>query len=163
MKASPAARNDLLIIALLSCLIPAAAAAAPPQPPPTVRRPAEATGTVVVPDQFLRRWDPVTVFFARDVGPGKNGAEDHPERFVTVTPPHPGAFMWLDSKTLQFRPAEPWPPLARFEWVVDRSIVRVTTLMAAPTSTIPADDAVGLDRIETVTMSFTEPIEPDAL
>ena len=43
--------------------------------PPLVR-PAGATGTVVVPDRFLRRWDPVTVFFARDIGPAKGGPED---------------------------------------------------------------------------------------
>src|SRR5207244_4343203 len=81
---------------------------------PAATRPAAATGMVVVPDHFLRRWDPVTVFFAQDVGPAKGGPEDHPERLVTLSPSHPGAFTWLDARTLQFRPAEPWPPLARF-------------------------------------------------
>jgi hypothetical protein len=66
--------------------------------PPLVR-PAGATGTVVVPDRFLRRWDPVTVFFVRDVGPAKGGPEDHPERLVTTSPTHPGAFTWIDARS----------------------------------------------------------------
>src|SRR6266704_6892420 len=81
--------------------------------------PAAATGTVIVPDHFLRRWDPVTVFFAQDVGPAKGGPEDRPERLVTLSPPHPGAFTWLDARTLQFRPTEAWPPLSRSTWTVE--------------------------------------------
>ena len=60
------------------------------------RRPAGASGTVVVPDSFLRRWDPITVFFAGDTGPSAAGPEDRPERLITLSPPHPGAFVWLD-------------------------------------------------------------------
>src|SRR5207249_3297133 len=83
----------------------------------------------------------VTVFFAKDVGPAKGGPEDHPERLVTLSPPHPGAFTWLDARTLQFRPAEPWPPLARFAWAARETKARLTTLMAAPSNAIPANDA----------------------
>ena len=68
--------------------------------------------TTVVPDQFLRRWDPVTVFFAAPTGPAAGGPEDAPARYVKLEPAQPGAFTWLDARTLQFRPAEPWPPLA---------------------------------------------------
>src|SRR5262245_49863614 len=85
---------------------------------PTPHRPADAKGMVLVPDHFLRRWDPVTVFFPHDRGPANGGPEDHPDRVMTVSPQHPGAFTWLDARTLQFRPAEPWPPLARYTWVV---------------------------------------------
>src|SRR5207244_3346313 len=99
-----------------------------------VTPPAGQAGTVIVPDHFLRRWDPVTVFFAKDVGPAKGGPEDHTERLVTLSPPHPGAFTWLDARTLQFRPAEPWPPLARFAWAARETKARPTTLRAAPTS-----------------------------
>src|SRR5205823_5931315 len=109
------------------------------------------------------RWDPVTVFFARDVGPAKGGPEDHPERLLTLSPPHPGAFTWLDARTLQFRPAAPWPPLARFRWGVRETKVRLTTLMAAPSSTIPADAALGLERVEAITLTFAEPIDPAGL
>src|SRR2546426_9109574 len=122
--------------------------------------PAAATGTIIVPDHFLRRWDPVTVFFAQDVGPAKGGPEDHPERLVTLSPPHPGAFSWLDARTLQFRPAEPWPPLARFAWAARETKVRLTTLMAAPSNAIPPNAALGLERAEATTLTFAEPIDP---
>jgi alpha-2-macroglobulin len=122
--------------------------------------PAVASPVTIVPDHFLRRWDPVTVFFASDVGPAKGGPEDHPERLVTLTPAHPGAFTWLDARTLQFRPAEPWPPLARFSWTAAGTTVRLTTLMATPVRTVPSSDAVGLDRVEAITLTFAEPIDP---
>ena len=38
---------------------------------PTVVRPA---GAVMVPEKFLRRWDPITVFFDQDTGPAAGGA-----------------------------------------------------------------------------------------
>ncbi len=126
--------------------------------PPLVR-PAGATGTVVVPDRFLRRWDPVTVFFARDVGPAKGGPEDRPERFVTANPPHPGAFTWLDARTLQFRPAEPWPPLERFTWTVDGNTARFATLMEPPTGTIPSNNAERLEAVDSISLTFAEPLD----
>ncbi len=137
--------------------------AAPPSHAPVSQRPAAATGTVIVPDHFLRRWDPVTIFFAGDRGPAKGGPEDHPERVVKLSPEHPGAFTWLDARTLQFRPAEPWPPLARSTWVVGDTTFRLTTLMAAPSSTIPSDNAIGLDTVDTIALTFAEPIDPQAL
>jgi uncharacterized protein YfaS (alpha-2-macroglobulin family) len=130
--------------------------------PPLVR-PAEATGTVVVPDHFLRRWDPVTVFFARDVGPTAGGPEDHPERLITLTPDHPGAFTWIDARTLQFRPAEPWPPLVRFAWTVEGTTVRLATLMEPPISTIPGNNAERLEAVEAISLTFREPLDERAL
>src|SRR5256712_10697376 len=147
-----------MMLLLLLALLAAPAAAEPVTPAAT--RPAAATGTVVVPDHFLRRWDPVTVFFEQDVGPAKGGPEDHPERLVTLSPSHPGAFTWLDARTLQFRPAEPWPPLARFAWAARETKVRLTTLMAAPSNAIPPNDALGLERVESITLTFAEPIDP---
>ena len=126
--------------------------------------PAAAAGaTVVVPDHFLRRWDPVTVFFPADRGPAKGGPEDHPERFATFAPAHPGAFRWLDARTLQFRPAEPWPSLARFTWTVDGKPFVLTTLMAAPLQTLPSDGSEGLEAVGEVALTFPEPLDVQAL
>jgi hypothetical protein len=44
------------------------------------------SGTDIVPDRFLRSWDPLTVFFAGPKGSGP-GPEDRPERFVALDPP----------------------------------------------------------------------------
>ena len=38
-----------------------------------------ADGARIVPEHFLRSWDPVTVFFRSDVGPQTGGPEDAPE------------------------------------------------------------------------------------
>lgn len=132
------------------------AAAAPP-----ATRPAKARGTTLVPDDFLRRWDPVTIFFDRDRGPAEGGPEDDPARLVTLSPAHPGAYIWLDARTLQFKPAEPWPPLRRFTWEVQGGErVRLATLMAPPSATVPADGREGLDAVEAVTLTFPEPLDP---
>ena len=75
------------IVALLACtasLLPCLTHAEDvPLPLDQVQR---ADGALVVPDHFLRGWDPVTVFFPADTGPAQAGPEDHPERFVTLQP-----------------------------------------------------------------------------
>lgn len=119
--------------------------------------------TTVVPDQFLRRWDPVTVFFAAPTGPAAGGPEDAPARYVQFAPSQPGAFTWLDARTLQFRPAEPWPPLATVTIKVEGKSFRLATLMAAPTSSQPANGAEGLPPLEAIALTFPEPMAPEVL
>jgi alpha-2-macroglobulin len=126
-------------------------------------RPAGVTGTIIVPDHFLRRWDPVTIFFARDIGPAKGGAEDHPDKWITMNPQQPGAFTWLDARTIQFRPSEPWPSLARFQWKVEELNTTLTTLMATPLETLPANAADGIDAVKEITLKFAEPLDSTAL
>ncbi|MBF0588401.1 MAG: alpha-2-macroglobulin [Magnetococcales bacterium] len=120
----------------------------------------EARQVVIIPDRLLRRWDPVTIFFKRPLGPEKSGPEDHPARFATVTPSHPGAFRWLNRHTLQFRPAEPWPPLTRFHWQTPHGDAHPTTLIAPPTATIPAHGAKDLPPVSALTLTFPEPLDP---
>ncbi len=124
---------------------------------------AQGPSVVLVPNQFLRRWDPVTVFFPTAVGPASAGPEDQSEKWVSFNPPHPGAFRWLDARTLQFRPAEPWPSLGRYTWTVQGRTVVLTTLMAAPTSTLPSDKTEGLDPLDEITLVFAEPLDTNAL
>ena len=80
----------ILLAALL--LLSGPMHAADPPPLDQARRTDDA---LVVPDHFLRRWDPVTVFFQADAGPTQPAPEDQPERFVTMTPAQPGAWQWL--------------------------------------------------------------------
>lgn len=124
---------------------------------------AQPAGASVIPDKFLRRWDPVTFFFGAATGPERGGAESHPERFVTMSPAHPGAYTWLNAKTLQFRPAEPWPALSRFNFKFGARTTSLITLMEAPTRTIPSDRDEGLQPIERITLTFAEPLDPAAL
>jgi hypothetical protein len=120
-------------------------------------------GASVIPDKFLRRWDPVTFFFDSASGPAKGGPEHHPERFVGMTPTHPGVYTWLDAKTLQFRPAEPWPALSRFSFRHKQKNYDLITLMEVPVQTIPSDREEGLDPIERISLTFAEPLDPKAL
>jgi alpha-2-macroglobulin len=126
-------------------------------------RPVGATGTVIIPDHFLRRWDPVTIFFAWDIGPAKGGPEDQPQRLVSLSPKHPGSFTWLDARTLQFRPAEPWPSLARFQWKAEETTATLTTLMATPVETFPANTSEGIDSVKEIALKFAEPLDSGAL
>jgi hypothetical protein len=127
-----------------------------------LQRPAAEHGTVVVPDRFLRSWDPLTVFFDTARGPGA-GPEDHPGSFVTMSPAHEGAWTWLDAKTLQFRPAEAWPPLTVYTVKAGGKTAYLSTLLAPPISVAPTDGSVGLDPVDTITLTFSEPVDPKVL
>ena len=152
--------RHLALFALLAPLVLSPATATQPDtstpaPLDQVKRPA---GALLVPEHFMRQWDPVTVFFDGEAGPAKGGPEDHPERLVQMSPSHPGAFTWLDSHTLQFRPATAWPPMGRFTWTVQGHKAELVTLMSAPQSSVPANGATGLDPVETISLRFAEPI-----
>lgn len=140
----------------LALALPAAAGATDPAP---VRPP----GAVLVPDHFLRSWDPVTLFFDADAGPAAGGPEDDPGRVVKMTPAHPGVFTWLNARTLQFRPAVPWPPMGRFDFVLGDRRAELVTLMAGAERSLPANGSEGLDPVAAVTLVFADPIAPDTL
>jgi uncharacterized protein YfaS (alpha-2-macroglobulin family) len=131
-----------------------------PANPQDVVRPA---GAVVVPEKFLRRWDPITVFFDADTGPAAGGPEDHPEKFFALAPLHAGAATWINARTLQFKPAEPWPPLTRFALKVGSNAVTLATLMSAPSATTPSDGATGLDPVKAIALTLPEPLDAEAL
>ena len=94
---------------------------------------------------------------------GKPGPEDHPERFVRMAPAHPGAWTWVDARTLQFKPAEPWPPLQRFSFTVAPAATTLDTLISPPAKTLPAEGEEVADPVKTITLSFPEPLDPQTL
>jgi len=142
---------------LLPCL---ARAQTTPAPLDQVQR---VDGALVVPDHFLRRWDPVTVFFPADTGPSQAGAEDHPERFVTLTPAQPGAWRWLGARVLQFRPAEPWTPLRRVSIAAGDRSAALVPLLPEPVQTAPEDQPEGIAYLDTIALTFQDPVDPSAL
>lgn len=144
---------------------PARAAAGPDAPPPPVQldRLQRADGARVAPDRFLRSWDPVTIFFDRDVGPANGGPEDHPEQHVSAKPAVPGAWQWLGPRALQFRPADPWKPLQAFEFSVDGHTTRLTALLPAPSSSSPSDQSDGVTDLSEVALTFDGPVDAEAL
>ncbi len=122
-----------------------------------------ADGAQVVPDRFLRRWDPVTILFDSDTGPAAGGPEDAPDRLVTLDPPQPGAWQWLGARTLQFRPAEPWRPLAPVIVTRGAATTRLIPLLPTPVATGPSDVSSGTADLDTIALTFTEPVETEAL
>ncbi|WP_435105230.1 alpha-2-macroglobulin [Arhodomonas sp. AD133] len=132
-------------------------------PPAAAAPPAKPEGAVIVPEDFLRRWDPVTLFFEAARGPEGGGPEAHPGDYVTVSPDHPGAYTWLDAHTLQFRPAEPWPALSEFTWRFEGNSHRLATLMAPAIRSEPRDGSEDLAPVDTVSLRFRDPVDIDAL
>jgi len=121
------------------------------------QRPASGA-TTILPEKFLRGFDPITVYFTGDTGPA-NGPADNGRRLLAITPAWPGAWFWLDSRTLQFRPAECWPALARFQ-VKARGASRIlTTMMSAPLSMSPAADSDNLRPFRTFSLTFSQPLK----
>jgi uncharacterized protein YfaS (alpha-2-macroglobulin family) len=149
--------------ALALATLAALAAAHPATAAAPGARPAAAAGTVIVPDAFLRSWDPVTVFFAKDAGPPAGGPEDRPERVVTLSPDHPGAWTWLDARTLQFRPADPWPPLTRFAVRAGGASASLDTLVNPPRELVPAAGSVDLEPFSEIALVFAEPLDVESL
>lgn len=128
-----------------------------------LRRPAGRVGTTVVPDLFLRSWDPITIFFAGDRGPANGGPIAQPPSGVSLLPEQPGTWVWLDARTLQFKPAEAWQPLASVSVSVDGKTFPLQSLMDAPISTEPAPNAEGLTGIDTLFVTFAQSVEPSVL
>ncbi|HVY15507.1 MAG TPA: alpha-2-macroglobulin, partial [Rhodopila sp.] len=118
---------------------------------------------LAVPDHFLRPWDPVTIFFPADTGPAQAGPEDHPERFVTMTPAQPGAWRWLGPRVLQFRPAEPWTPLQRVRIAAGPRNLTLVPLLPEPVQTAPQDQPEGIANLDTISLTFPGPVDPAAL
>jgi uncharacterized protein YfaS (alpha-2-macroglobulin family) len=122
-----------------------------------------ADGAEVVPEHFLRRWDSVTVLFPNDTGPAEPRDEDAPDRFVTLSPEKSGAWRWLGPRTLQFRPTEPWTPLARVTVTASGHATALVPLLPEPTATAPADVPEGIPALDTIALTFPEPVDPAAL
>ncbi|MBN1698676.1 MAG: hypothetical protein JW881_14265 [Spirochaetales bacterium] len=114
---------------------------------------------LVLPESFLRSYDPVTVFYSESRGPASGGPLDNPEGIISITPDHPGEYKWLDDHILQFLPAIPWPPLAEFEVSTGTCTHRIATLMIPPKHVSPSR-RTDLEPFSEITLTFGERIEP---
>ncbi|HZH17575.1 MAG TPA: MG2 domain-containing protein [Archangium sp.] len=153
-----------LVNSLLCLLLVLAAVPAPAQeyrPADESQRP-EGGGMKILPDQFLRGFDPVTVYFPDNAGPGKQSADDG-AKLLKVVPSWPGQWFWADRKTLQFRPAEPWPALARFSFEAGGARKILTTMMSAPSAMSPQPDSTDLRPFRTLTLTFPQALPLDSL
>ncbi len=153
-------------LVLWFALVLSVAGLAPPagaQAPLQLDRLQRADGARIVPEKFLRSWDPVTLFFDRDVGPANGGPEDAPERLVTMRPATAGAWQWLGPRALQFRPADAWKPLQAIEIAADGTRMRLVPLLPVPVSASPTDQAEGIADLDQVALTFEDPVDVAAL
>jgi len=141
---------------------PQASVAAPAPEFPTDKL-ARADGARVVPDRFLRAWDPVTIFFDSDAGPAAGGPEDKPDRVVTMTPKTAGEWRWIGARALQFRPADPWKALQRIELKTKDARAKLVALLPAPESTSPSEGADPVSDLDQIALTFAEPVDMAAL
>ncbi len=119
--------------------------------------------TTIVPEQFLREYDPITVFFNKNKGPDQGGVEIDPDRFLKIQPEHPGEFRWLDGRTLQFLPTIAWPALEKYKITVQGKLYRLATLMKPPAAVWPEHGSTHLDPIQNISLAFVDQIETERL
>ncbi|PPD43113.1 MAG: alpha-2-macroglobulin [Methylocystis sp.] len=122
-----------------------------------------ADGARIAPDRFLRSYDPLTVFFPGDAGPKAGGAEDAPAKYVTIDPPVAGEWRWLGARALQFRPAEPWKPLARVSVKSGSAEQKLVALLPTPISTNPDSGADPIAELTQIALTFAQPVDVAAL
>ena len=137
--------------------------AEPQSPSINFDRVQRADGARVVPEKFLRDWDPVTIFFDSDAGPKNGGPADAHEKFATLSPEPAGEWRWLGPRALQFRPAEPWTPLARVAVKSGSSETRLVALLPTPSATTPAEGADPIPELTQIALTFPSPVEAKAL
>ena len=81
-----------------------------------------------------------------------------------LSSPEPaGEWRWLGPRALQFRPAEPWTPLARVVVKSGSSETRLVALLPTPSSTTPADGADPIPELTQIALTFPSPVEAKAL
>ena len=151
---SPQEGNRFSRLIFLSLSFFALAAHAQYRPADQGQRPASG-GTSLLPEQFLRGFDPISVYFPSDQVADKANADDGAKR-LKISPDWPGAYVWVDRKTLQFRPAEPWPALARFSLEAGGARKILTTMMSAPSAMSPSPGSEGLRPFRVLTLTFPQ-------
>jgi hypothetical protein len=120
-------------------------------------------GARVVPEKFLRSWDPITIFFDSTNGPKAGGPEDAASKFVSLIPEPAGEWRWLGPRALQFRPAEPWRPLQRVAIKSSGYETRLVTLLPTPSATNPAESGDPVSELAQISLTFPEPVDLAAL
>lgn len=116
--------------------------------------------TTIVPDNYLREYDPITVFYKTKMGPRKGGIIQKPNpTLFSITPDHPGEYQWVDQRTLQFTPTIAWPALKKYKISVNARDYQLITLMKSPISVNPVSGSSQLDPIEYIFLTFADPIQ----
>ncbi len=129
------------------------------------------------PQNPVPRTSNITILFSTDIVGNERVGESFDSADVTIDPPFPGWYRWIDTRSLQFMPTEPLPPSSRFTFTVNSGVIEVPGItmtgkksfdiyttpfsvlavhhIMTPSSTNPKN------AILTVQLTFTDPVEPD--
>ncbi|MFP4363853.1 MAG: hypothetical protein ACLFR1_08285, partial [Spirochaetia bacterium] len=121
------------------------------------------SGFSVLPESYLRGWDPITVYFSQERGPDRGGPMDGASSTFTITPDWPGEYRWINSTTVQFLPAEAWPPMQSFTVSTAEGSSRLVTMMDPPVSMSPSNGQSRLEPVSVIQLGFSQAVEPSRL
>lgn len=121
------------------------------------------TKAIVVPDSFLRGYDPVTVLYDAELGPAGGGPVAGPSPFLSIEPALDGEYRWEDSRTIRFLPSVPWPPLRNYTVNTRGGSFKLTTMIAAPISVSPRPSSTGMEPFSSIVLTFPAPLGAEAL
>lgn len=119
--------------------------------------------TRVIPDRFLREYDPITIFLSENHRLPVGVPVDTPPAWLRLEPKHPGRWSVIDRTTLQFTPTTSWPPLSRFTLSVHDRAFTLTTLIDAPEKVFPAPGSRNLDPFRDLGFVFRRELPVNAL
>jgi alpha-2-macroglobulin len=117
----------------------------------------------IMPSEFLRSWDPITLVFNQDIGPAGGGPADNPGDLFRLQPDLAGEYRWVDQRTLQFLPADPWPPLSTIAVGSGDFAYSLQTLMAPPVNVTPSNGSRNLSPVEQVVLTLPAWVDPNRL
>ena len=80
-----------------------------------------------------------------------------------MQPAQPGAWQWLGRRVLQFRPAEPWTPLRPVTLTAAGRSATLLPLLPEPVATAPDDVPEGIAGLDTISLTFAQPVDAAAL
>lgn len=116
----------------------------------------------IIPEHFLREYDPITVFF--NIGQPELFQRSPIESFFKISPAHPGEYRWINEQTLQFLPTIPWPSLETIKITIDDTVAsKLVTLMSPPQYTFPDKGSGQLEPIRFITLYFPGIVDKDKL
>jgi alpha-2-macroglobulin len=118
---------------------------------------------MIMPVTYLREYDPVTVMFGKVMNPSGNGPLDKPDQYVTIKPPQPGEYRWIDQRTIEFKPAVPWKVMQSYT-VRSMGVTKtLSVLLSPPQSVYPAPGSSGIDPLSRIEITFAQPVTVEAL
>ncbi len=108
----------------------------------------------IVPDRFVRGYDPVTVLFDGPAGPASGGLVAGPSSFLSIDPAVDGEYRWIDARTIRFLPSEPWPPLKTFAVRSAGRTFALSSMIAPPLSVTPSASSTNLEPFSSIVLTF---------